>query len=355
MANTQGGMILVGVSDNGEITGVENLQRLNQMISNACSQKTEPPLSVITENILYEDKIILIINVPQGSDKPYAVNKSDFWIKVGADKRRASREELRRLMQSSHALYADETPVSDTNIENLDMYLFRQFYEETYGMSIEETGIPIENILANLKLAKDGKLTLSGLLVFGKYSEIIKPQYIIKAVAFAGDDLGVSEYLDSEDINYPLFSAFKNGMAFLKRNLRKIQKNQPFNTLGISEIPETALEEAYVNALIHRDYFINSGIRLFVFDSRVEIISPGRLPNNVTVESMKYGIQIVRNPILLSFANKVKIPYRGIGSGVRRMIGECRKADIPEPEFIENKDAEIFTVVFFKKNQELRS
>jgi len=350
MANTQGGMILVGVSDNGEITGVENLQRLNQMISNACSQKTEPPLSVITENILYEDKIILIINVPQGSDKPYAVNKSDFWIKVGADKRRASREELRRLMQSSHALYADETPVSDTNIENLDMYLFRQFYEETYGMSIEETGIPIENILANLKLAKDGKLTLSGLLIFGKYSEIIKPQYIIKAVAFAGDDLGVSEYLDSEDINYPLFSAFKNGMAFLKRNLRKIQKNQPFNTLGISEIPETALEEAYVNALIHRDYFINSGIRLFVFDSRVEIISPGRLPNNVTVESMKYGIQIVRNPILLSFANKVKIPYRGIGSGVRRMIGECRKADIPEPEFIENNDAEIFTVVFFKKN-----
>jgi len=101
-----------------------------------------------------------------------------------------------------------------------------------------------------------------------------------------------------------------------------------------------------VNALIHRDYFVNSGVRLFVFDKRVEIISPGRLPNTVTSENIRYGIQIARNPILLSFVSKLRIPYRGIGSGVMRMISECRKSGIPTPEFVENRESNFFKVLF---------
>jgi len=88
MANSEGGLILVGVSDKGEIIGIEDLQGLNQLISNTCSQKIEPPVSVITENIIHKDKRVVIITVPRGTNRPYAVNKHDFWIKVGADKRR---------------------------------------------------------------------------------------------------------------------------------------------------------------------------------------------------------------------------------------------------------------------------
>lgn len=348
LANSEGGIIIVGVSDTGRLMGVKDLRKLNQFISNACSQKMEPPISVITENLTYNNKLVVMISVPRGTNKPYAVNKSDFWIKVGADKHRASREEFRRLMQASGALYADEMAISGTGTDDVDMYSFRRFYEEQYGMAIEEIGLPIDRIMSNLKLMEGDSLTLAGLLLFAKQPELLKPQYLVKAVAFAGNDIGGNKYLDSEDIGGTLPVVFKEGMAFLKRNLRKKQKGQPFNFPGILEIPEIALEEAVVNALIHRDYFVNSGVRLFVFDNRVEIISPGRLPNTVTTENIKHGIQMVRNPILLSFVSKLKIPYRGIGSGVIRMINECRNAGIPDPELVEDREAELFKVVFIR-------
>ena len=132
------------------------------------------------------------------------------------------------------------------------------------------------------------------------------------------------------------------------RNLRKRQNGQNFNFPGVMEIPQIALEEAVVNALVHRDYLINSSIRVFIFDNRVEIISPGKLPNTATIETIKVGIQIVRNPILVSFVPKLELPYRGLGSGIPRMIEECRKAKLPEPEFIEDKITETFKVVFYR-------
>lgn len=346
MANTEGGLVVVGVSDDAEIVGVDDLHRLNQWISNACSQKIEPPLNVITENVNYENKIVVLMKIPMGTNKPYAVNKSEFWVKVGADKRRATREELKRLMQASGNLYADEMPVIDTNVSDIDMFFFRRFCEEEFGMRIDDSTSSIERILTNLKLMKAGCLTLAGLLLFGEKPERIKPQYIVKAISFAGNDASGKEYIDSEDICGILPNTFKDTMAFIKRNLRRKQNGQSFNLPGILEVPEIAIEEAVVNAIVHRDYFINSGVRILIFDNRVEIISPGNLPNTVSTENIKYGIQIVRNPILLSFVSKLKIPYRGIGSGVLRMIKECRDARISEPEFIEDRNAELFKVIF---------
>ncbi|MDI6600581.1 MAG: ATP-binding protein [Thermoanaerobacteraceae bacterium] len=136
-------------------------------------------------------------------------------------------------------------------------------------------------------------------------------------------------------------------MGFIKRNLRKIQRDN-FNLPSIWEVPEIALEEAVVNALVNRDYFINSSVRVFIFKDWIEIISPGKLPNTTNIENIKQGIQIARNPILLSFVPKLKIPYRGIGSGIRRMIIECKKAGISEPEFIEDRVKEEFKVIFYR-------
>lgn len=348
-ANTQGGRIIVGVTDKGELIGVDDIQRLNQTISNAASGKLEPPLSVTTENVLCHDKLVVVINIPRGENKPYAANRTDYWIKVGADKRRATREELRRLMQASGTIYADEMIVPATSTDDIDLFVFRDFYEKEYGTSIEQSGLPLEKLLTHLKLMKEGYLTLAGLLIFGDKPSRIRPQYVVKAVSFPGTDVSGNEYLDSEDFGGRLFNQYKDAMAFLKRNLRKVQRNQNVNFPGILEIPERALEEAVVNALVHRDYFIDSSIRIFIFDDRVEIISPGKLPNTATIDNIKQGIQIARNPILLSFVPKLKIPYHGIGSGIRRMMAECRKAGVKEPEFIEDVNLQEFKVLFRKQ------
>lgn len=349
--NTEGGTLFIGISDKGEIVGVEDIHKLNQTISNVASHKIEPPLKVITENILCHKKLIVAIKVPRGDNKPYAANKTDYWIKVGADKRRASREELKRLMQEAGGIYADETAVSGANFNDLDRFVFKDFYEKEYGLHLDQAVSSLEQLLRNLKLMKDDNLTLAGVLLFAQTPERIKPQFIIKAVAFVGTQVTGNEYLDSEDIEGTMIKQFKNAMGFLKRNLRKVQKGQNVNLPGILEIPEIALEEAVVNALVHRDYFINSNIKMFVFDDRLEIISPGKLPNMASIENIKQGIQIARNPILLSYVPKLKIPYRGIGSGIRRMISECESAGIRAPEFFEDKDIQQFKVVFYRKTK----
>ena len=347
-ANSQGGKIIIGIADDGEIIGINDLNRLNQMISNAASNKLEPPINVITENLICNDRLVVILNVPQGENKPYTANRTDYWIKVGADKRRATREELRRLMQASRNIYADEMPIFTTSIDDIDMFFFKEFYEKEFGIPLEENLLSIEKLLTNLKLFKDNNLTLSGLLLFGKKPERIKPQFIVKAVAFYGTDISAKQYLDSEDIKGRLLSQYENTMGFLKRNLRKVQRGQNVNFPGLWEIPEIALQEAVVNALVHRDYFIDSSIRIFIFDDRVEIISPGKLPNTVTIDNIRQGIQIARNPILLSYIPKLRIPYRGIGSGIKRMIAECKSAGIREPVFIEDIGLQEFKVIFYR-------
>ena len=346
MLNSEGGKIIVGVSDQGEIAGVEGLHELNQWISNACSQKIEPPASVITEILKIDKKRVMVIRVALGTEKPYAVDKTTFWVKVGADKRCATREELRRLMQASGVSYADEMFVVNTGLDDFDQLRFRLFYKEQYGREIESINLNIERILSNLKLMKHSNLTLAGLLLFGDELQRIRPQFVIKAVAFDGNSSAGTAYLDSEDIGSTLSEQFKNTMGFLGRNLHKLQNGQNFNSIGKWEVPKVALEEAVANALIHRDYLISSSIRIFVFGDRVEIISPGRLPNTATIESIKAGIQIVRNPILASFAPKLGFPFRGLGTGVPRMIEECRNVNLPAPHLIEDKTGEVFRVIF---------
>ena len=349
-SNSNGGNILVGISDDSKIIGLakEEIRRLNQWVSSTCSQKIDPQVNVTTQNIKYQHRIIMVISVPMGLNKFYMANGKDIWVKVGADKRRAKREEIQRLLQSSGHLYADEMPVENTNLSDFNIDLFKSFYEHRMHGKLEDADIPLEKILSNLKLMEDGKLTLAGLLVFGKKPEEKKPQYMIKAVLFPGNSPAVSEYKDSRDISGNISKIFEAGRWFLINNLRWIQKEQHFNTTGILEIPVIALEEALINAIVHRNYFISSNIRIFIFDDRVEIISPGTLPNTVNVESIKMGIHIERNPILVSMLKDIKdIPYRGIGTGVGRILRECDNAGITV-DFIEEKDNEQFKVIFYR-------
>jgi ATP-dependent DNA helicase RecG len=103
------------------------------------------------------------------------------------------------------------------------------------------------------------------------------------------------------------------------------------------------LEELLTNALIHRDYFISAPIRVFIFSDRVEIISPGHLPNNLTVENIKTGNSNIRNPILASFATKI-LPYRGLGNGVRRALKEY-----PDIDLLDDKASNLFKVVIKRR------
>ncbi len=339
-SNSKGGLILVGISDKGETRGLsgEDIHRLNQLISNTATENVMPPITPLTEIFEIDEKKILVIEVKPGINKPYCTNKNIFYTKVGADKRKISREELLRLFQDSGHLAADEMIIYDATIDDLDLDKFKKFFKKNYGSSINETGLSLDRLLQNLNLFKNDHPNLAGLLLFGEFPQRFKPVFCIKGVAFFGNDMSGSGYRNSEDITGDIENLYKDGMGFLLRSLDKLQKGRGFNTLGILEISRVALEEVLQNALVHRSYFKNAPVRLLIFDNRVEIISPGQLPNGLTVENIKYGNTVARNHILASFAGKI-IPYRGLGTGIQRAIKEQ-----PDIEFINDTDGEQFIV-----------
>jgi ATP-dependent DNA helicase RecG len=350
-ANTKGGRILVGVTDWGELQGLtgNEIAALNQMISNVCSQKIDPNIAVTTENVACEDRVVVLITVPLGPNKFYMANGSDVWVKVGADKRRAKREELQRLLQESARLYADEQVIADSGLQDLDLLQVNEFVAKRLGEQVADTDPPLAKILENMKVLAGAECTLAGLLLFTKKKTLALAHFGIAAVSWYGNDPGGVNYRDSEDIRGNVAKLFADGMGFLKRQLYKLQKGRDFNSLGILEAPEIALEEALVNAIVHRDYFINSNIRLMVFDNRIEIVSPGILPNTLNVEAIKTGVHVVRNPILLSHIKDIPgIPYRGMGTGVSRIIKSCREAAI-KVDFINDSNAGQFKVIFWRK------
>src|SRR6056297_1074286 len=260
-ANSKGGTIIVGVNDTGDIDGLTPLEisKLNQMISNCCSQKIYPTISVETENIKVDNSVLIVIHVPLGPNKFYMANGRDVWVKVGADKRRAGKEEMRRLLQEAFNIFADEQIIQGTGINDLDTWMLKDFLQKKTGTEKEAITKEDEKSLENMKILNDGQCTLAGLLLLGKRSYPLFSQYQISAVSWYGNDPGVQEYRESEDIKGNVLVLYEEALAFIKRQLKRLQMGQHVNSIGILEIPSIALEEDLINAIIvHRNYSIQS-------------------------------------------------------------------------------------------------
>ncbi|MGD0489302.1 MAG: RNA-binding domain-containing protein [Syntrophorhabdales bacterium] len=347
-ANSEGGTIFLGVADDGSLGGLSrgDVKRLNQLIGNAASQNVRSPLTVQTENIgVGGDRVVIVLTIPKGQDKPYFDRNGVIWLKSGADKRRVnSKEELRRLFQSVDQFHADELPTK-AGIDKLDKLRFRDFLRDAYKQDFPDSPDELTRLLQNMDLATEkGMLNLAGVLLFAERPEWIKPQFIIKAIRYPGNEIHSTEYLDTEDFTGPFRKVFEDALAFVMRNLHKIQAGRGVNAPGIPEIPPSVFEELLVNALIHRDYLVSATIRLFIFDNRIEIISPGHLPDNLTVERIRAGISNIRNPILVSYVAKGILPYKGLGSGIKRAL-----EDWPDISFTDDREGCLFTATVHRK------
>ncbi len=344
-SNSKGGRILIGVNDQGVVIGLsaDDICRINQLASNTATDLVRPTINPATENVSAGGFLVMVVTVQEGISKPYADNKGVYWVKSGADKRRASREELQRIFQSADLVHADEVSVEGTSVGDIDPDHFGAFFEKQYGVpldkALDKDGISMAQLLNNLGLAQGASLNLAGLMLFGRDPQRHRPAFVIKAVSFVGNDPSGDKYRDSQDIEGCLRDLYKGTISFLTRNLRRLQDGKSFNTEGDLEVPPAALEELVVNMLLHRDYFISAPWRVMLFDNRIELISPGALPNNITVENIRNGVSVIRNPLIASFATKGnELPYRGIGTGIRRAL-----AVVPALELESDHDRNLFT------------
>lgn len=329
MSNSLGGVILIGIKDvTGELVGLsaEQIEEYDRTISQIADNIK--PIVYITTEVIKVDvngtiKNILVVHIQEGINKPYKTAKGEIYVKQGSNKRLVTdNAEIMRLFQHSGNLLADEMGVRGTSIDDINKDAFSEYFKKEFGQTFEEKGLIYEEALKAKRILPDGQLSLAGFLFFGKDPQRIKPAFTIKAVSFIGNDISGTQYRSKPaDFRGTIPQLFEETMSFLKANLQHLQAGQDFNSTGKLEISEIALIELVQNAMVHRDYFKNSPIRILIFDDRIEIISPGKLPNSLTVEDIKYGNPVIRNNQLVAFASHT-MPFSGLGSGIRRAIAE---------------------------------
>ena len=323
-SNAEGGIVIFGVDDNGQVKGLESkeIEKLGQLIGNVANENVKPPIHPLVQNITIDEKKLMVVFIKSGTGKPYKTSSGVFYTKSSADKKIISDEELKRLFAESKRLYADEEIVYGSDISDINLQLYYSYLERANRSVFDllKNGVvELETILSNEVIMKKGHLTLAGNLIFGINPQKFNPSFYINCCYFDGNDLSVTQYISKKRIKGAFERLYDEGMSFLKSNLRYKQLEKNFNSNGVLEINEVVLGELLVNALIHRDYYINSSIKLFIFHDRVEIISPGKLTNSLTIENIKSGRSICRNPILDSICENI-LPYSGYGSGIKRVL-----------------------------------
>ena len=290
------------------------------------------------------------------------------WVKNGADKRKVfDNAELAEMMTDCGSFAPDEAGVRDATVNDLDATTIKQFLGNRFERVLEKKGLTgdafneasldmicsaiakghdCEKILRNLRFIRpDGTLTVAAMLLFGKYTQRWMPMMTAKCICFAGNSVGSKVFRDKvndADMEGNLLHQYDTIMDFFTRNLHNVQVGDEFNSMGKLEIPYTSLVEFTVNSLVHRSLNMKAPVRIFIFDNRVEIHSPGALPNGLTIDDIKAGTSMPRNMFLFNNAIYL-LPYTGVGSGITRALDE----DI-NVTFMNNDKAQEFVITVWR-------
>lgn len=349
--NHEGGTILLGIRDDKTIAGIER-KDLEAWVMNAARTLIQPPAIPSYEEVKIEGKKVGIVRIREGIDKPYFLihkGRESCYIRVGTTTRRCSREEIRRLYQASALIHYDTLPVSATGPADLDLQKLKEYFLKTYGLNVES--LNTSDRLSLLKNAQflaeeDGRFsaTVAGLLLFGKDPSRHLSNSGVTFAFFEGREIG-STLLDRKELSGTLA---ENVEAV--RNLINLHTCRPSEIEGLTRqekiaYPDIVVREGMVNAVVHRDYTIGGAkVRVFLFSDRLEIKSPGKLPNTVTLEKMRAGVSISRNPLLTKVMQNLGY-IDALGRGVPMILREMKAASEKEPK-IEIEGEEVILTLY---------
>lgn len=321
-ANTDGGQLILGVRKDRTIAGVDDPDRAAQTVDNVAFNNCDPPVTVIQEVLRPAGGApVLVVNVPKGEMRPYRTNRGVYFVRRTSGRFQASREELLRLFLATESLFYDETPLLRLALQDLDLNAFGHYLQETGQTSLADSP---ERLLSNWRLLVKGHPTVAGLLLFGRDPQLHLPFAQINAARFPGTDSS-GEPSDRKDLKGQMLDVIAKAEQFLDLHLLTPHRIQGFEPEPRPELPKEALREAIVNAVAHRDYTIRGPIRLFVFDDRVEIHTPGKPPNSVDEEAMRAGVHVVRNPTIYARLSDAGLVTRA-GTGIRRILRLVKEA-----------------------------
>jgi len=355
-ANASGGALLAGVADDGAAIGMSRGQiaNLDALLVETATDTIKPPLRIRTQHAeILDGRLVLLIEVPE-SDYVHE-SPGGTYIRVGATKRLLGGDERLRLAQrrsQSRFLWFDKQPVPESGFGTLSGTLWKPL------LSAEGATEPEAALGKMALLENDGsgqvRATVAGILLCTPNPGRWFPNACITATRYRGRDR-VSGQIDSREITGPLNEQIADATAFAAKNMQVAAHKDPAR-INLPQYSEKAVFEALVNAVVHRDYSMKgSRIRLSMFDDRLEIQSPGSLPNNLTVESIA-SRQSTRNEALASIF--ARMPVRGTtgsqdrmyfmerrGDGVPIILRETRELCGKSPEFRVIDGSEVLLVI----------
>ncbi|MGE0823819.1 MAG: ATP-binding protein [Candidatus Binatia bacterium] len=370
-ANLAGGVVLLGVSDDGTVRGTVR-ENLEEWVMELCRTKIDPPLIPYFE--WYRDfepgKDLAVVRILTGPAKPYARvhhNRRNYFIRVGSTSQEARQDELERMFQASGRLRYGMKPVPGAEFIDFDLRRLKDYFGRVLSQTYpDEANVGTwEHLLINLELMVriDQTITptIDGLLLFGRNPKRFLPQSGIRALAFAGTGADYAAQAD-QDLSGPMLSLYaqdgslvENGLVeqaldFINRNTAPTASLQGGVRVDRPTYPSEVLREVIVNALVHRDYSIaGTDITLTIFADRLEMKSPGRLPNMATVEALKAGFRYARNQTLVNVMRDYRyVDFRGMGIREKIIPGMLRHNGT-EPDLIATEYD--FTVRLWKEKQ----
>ncbi len=366
--NFEGGTVLLGVEDDGSICGATR-ESLQEWVGNLCRDKIEPP---ITPSLSWVRDAgpgcdVLAVHVAPGPDKPYArIHRGKtYYIRVGDTSREASREELERMFQASRRLHYGLKPVPGADLDAFDGRRIRDYFGRVRGGTQPERDdiVGWETLLKNTKLmtvaAGFYTATIDGILLFGREPDHFLPQSGIRAIHHCGTEPDYATRADAllrgpmVPLGTPSSGIRQRGLVeqawdFVRQNGRPEARLEEGRRVVRWDYPEDVVREALINALVHRDYSIAGvEVTLAIYSDRMEIVSPGRLPNTVTVEEMKAGVRYARNQTLVNVMRDYGY-VEAFGMGIsKKMIPGMLAHNGTEPELLEGRHR--FTVRLWRE------
>jgi len=349
-SNTKGGNVVIGVSDKGEVLGIDIGKNTIESLANQIKQNTDPmayPSIRVEES---DKKQVVVIEVVEAKLKPVLAFGRAF-MRVGKSNQKLGFERIRNLALETSKVHWDERVCEDASLEDLDEEKVRWFLKEAKnkrGLDINENS-PVEEALLRLKLLIAGKPTNGAVLLFAKDLQQRFIQSEVKCIRFKGLSV-TGEMIDLRSVGGDVFDQLIETEKFVFNNIalsawiedEKIQRQEKW------EYPPKAIREVLANAISHRDYEISSKVQVRIFDDRMEFWNPGRLPEGWNVETLKKAHEsIPRNPSIAKQFFWVKY-IEEVGTGTNKIIEWCIDWGLPEPEF-ELKETSF--VVTFRKSK----
>ncbi len=319
-ANAAGGVILLGVDDDGTVRSVEGHNRLKSQVQ-SITRSADPPISVEVESM----GEVLAVRVSAQRSKPYSFG-GKFFIREGASSQQMSRDEIREFFFAEGVIHFDESPCRRFSLDSdLDEATWAVFRRRAKIPDHMEPRTALENLDL---LAGDGRITNAGAWLLAKNIRKFHASAHLSCALFFGTTK--TEILDRRDFLGDVYSMIDGAMTWVrsKINVRYIITGS-VNRQERPELPVDAIREAVVNAVAHRDYRSKANVQVCLFHDRLEVVSPGGLPAGITEAEL--GVKSVpRNPLLFGLLHRMDAVEQ-IGSGIRRIRGLCREWGVPAP------------------------